>query len=74
MMVGMRKRPGSWAEQRRTYVLAPYQRVTDHRTGHSEADPQAVLDGDIDGFIEAGIRMRAAQRKDQQEAEEAAGE
>jgi peptide chain release factor 2 len=42
----------------RSYVLHPYQMVKDLRTEHEVGNPQAVLDGDIDGFIEAGIRWR----------------
>jgi len=45
-------------------VLAPYRRVTDVRTGVASADPQAVLDGQIDEFIDAGIRQRATERRD----------
>ncbi len=46
----------------RSYVLAPVKHVTDHRTGREEHDPQAVLDGELDGFIGDAIRMRAEQR------------
>jgi peptide chain release factor 2 len=42
----------------RSYVLHPYQMVKDLRTEYEVGNPQAVLDGDIDGFIEAGIRWR----------------
>ena len=48
----------SWGNQMRTYVLHPYQMVKDLRTEYEVGNPQAVLDGDIDGFIEAGIRWR----------------
>jgi peptide chain release factor 2 len=49
---------GSWGDQMRSYVLHPYQMVKDLRTEHETGNPSAVFDGDIDGFIEAGIRWR----------------
>jgi len=49
---------GSWGNQMRSYVLAPYQMVKDLRTDYEVGNPTAVLDGDIDGFIEAGIKWR----------------
>ncbi len=48
----------SWGDQMRNYVLNPYQMVKDLRTEHEEGNPTAVLDGDIDAFIEAAIRWR----------------
>ena len=52
----------SWGNQMRSYVLHPYQMVKDLRTEYEVGSPAAVLDGDIDGFLEAGIRWR--NRKD----------
>ncbi|GGB98862.1 peptide chain release factor 2 [Cellulomonas carbonis] len=51
----------SWGDQMRSYVLQPYQMVKDLRTEHEVGNPSAVFDGDIDGFIEAGIRWRRSQ-------------
>ena len=48
----------SWGDQMRSYVLAPYQMVKDLRTDHEVNNPTAVFDGDLDGFISAGIRWR----------------
>jgi peptide chain release factor 2 len=53
----------SWGEQMRSYVLQPYQMVKDLRTEHEVGNPDKVFDGDIDDFIEAGIRWRKAQEK-----------
>jgi peptide chain release factor 2 len=49
---------GSWGDQMRSYVLHPYQMVKDLRTEYETGNPTAVFDGDIDAFLEAGIRWR----------------
>ena len=53
----------SWGDQMRNYVLNPYQVVKDLRTGHESGNPQSVFDGDLDNFLEAGIRWRRGAEK-----------
>ncbi|QDQ98149.1 peptide chain release factor 2 [Tomitella fengzijianii] len=54
----------SWGNQMRSYVLHPYQMVKDLRTEYEVNNPQTVLDGELDGFIEAGIRWRMRSDED----------
>ncbi len=53
-----------WGHQIRSYVLQPYQLVKDLRTGVESTNPQAVLDGDLDAFIEAALTQRVHEKAD----------
>ena len=57
----------SWGDQMRNYVLHPYQIVKDLRTGFEVGNADGVFDGDIDGFIDAGIRWRSAEERGKNE-------
>ncbi len=49
-----------WGNQIRSYVLHPYKMVKDLRTGYEVTDPEAVLDGDLTGFVEAYLKLQVS--------------
>ena len=49
----------AWGSQIRSYVFHPYSMVKDHRTSYEVGNVQAVMDGDLDGFIEAYLKQKA---------------
>lgn len=57
----------AWGSQIRSYVFQPYQMVKDHRTGAETSNVQAVMDGDLDLFIQAKLRGQKAREGDGQE-------
>jgi peptide chain release factor 2 len=52
------KKDIAWGSQIRSYVFQPYQMVKDHRTAYEVGNVASVMDGDVDGFIEAYLKMR----------------
>jgi peptide chain release factor 2 len=61
----------AWGSQIRSYVLQPYQLIKDHRTDHQTGNVNAMLDGDIESFIESYLRFRAEKKHKQEQTEKA---
>ncbi len=64
----------AWGSQIRSYVLAPYRLVKDHRTGVEMGNVDAVLDGDLENFVQGYLLWRAQGREAQAQAEAGQGE
>jgi peptide chain release factor 2 len=58
------KKDIGWGSQIRSYVMQPYQLIKDLRTGHEVGDPQRILDGDLDEFIESWLAAQVRSSAD----------
>ena len=56
----VKKKDIAWGSQIRSYVFQPYQMVKDHRTNHESGNVSAVMDGDLDPFIEAYLTKQSS--------------
>ncbi len=54
----------AWGSQIRSYVFMPYTLVKDHRTGYESGNIEAVMDGDLDGFINAYLKSQSRDNLD----------
>ena len=59
---GAEKKEIRWGNQVRSYVFCPYQMVKDHRTNHQTGNVDAVMDGDLNDFIEASLRQKVSEK------------
>jgi len=59
------KKDIAWGNQIRSYVFQPYQLVKDHRTGHQLSNVSSIMDGDLDGFIEAFLKKKLGKGSEQ---------
>ncbi len=60
-----KKKEIAWGSQIRSYVFQPYQMVKDHRTAYESSNVSSVMDGDIDGFIEAYLKKKLTKGSNQ---------
>jgi peptide chain release factor 2 len=59
----------AWGSQIRSYVFHPYSMVKDHRTGYEVGNTQSVMDGDLDGFVDAYLKWQLKRKSDSSHSE-----
>jgi peptide chain release factor 2 len=59
----------AWGSQIRSYVFHPYSMVKDHRTGYEVGNTQGVMDGDLDGFVDAYLKWQLKRKSDSSHSE-----